>query len=445
MSQFFPKSVGGQLAALLVAALLTAHLVTLLLFWGERDRAVAVAVRLGVVERIAALVEVIDDASPDLGTRLAKALSSRGTRLAIEGDSSLPASSMTDTEQDFARDLADELSLGAAEPRVRFVENPRREPDRGPRRRRITDVTISIPLKDGQWLNASSVVRTPTIGWSWPWVISLIASATATLAVVALLVRRITGPMRSLAAAAEKLGRGEEVAPLASRGPTEIRATVDAFNAMQARLSRFVRDRTRMIAAISHDLRTPITSLRLRAEFIDDDDLKSDVIRTLDEMQSMTDATLAFVREESGGEETRSVDLAALIDGLVEDQISMGRDVTYSGPERLVWRGRPVSLKRAIINLVENAVRYAGSASVMLSRNGAEAMIVVDDNGPGIPPERLADVFEPFVRLETSRSRETGGVGLGLAIARSIVQAHGGGLTLENRPEGGLRATVTLP
>jgi signal transduction histidine kinase len=229
------------------------------------------------------------------------------------------------------------------------------------------------------------------------------------------------------------------------QGPAEVRTTVEAFNAMQVRLSRFIGDRTRMVAAISHDLRTPITSLRLRAEFIEEDELKRDVVRTLDEMQAMTDATLAFAREEGVGEETRSMDLAALIEGMVEDQVELGHEVTYSGPERLAWRCRPVSLKRAIGNLVENSVRYAGAAQVRLSQVGSEVIISVEDSGPGIPDERLDDVFEPFVRVENSRSRDTGGVGLGLSIARSIIRAHGGELTLANRQEGGLRATATLP
>lgn len=446
MRRFFPKSLGGQLAALLIAALLFAHLVSLAVFSGERSRAVEAAVRFGVVERIAALVEVIDDASPELGERLAGALSTRRTRLSIDGQSSLPPDGMTAAELNFAAQLADELSLGDRRPRVRFTESEPQEPERGQRRRRaFTQAAISIPLSDGRWLNAASSFRTPRVDWSWPWLVSLAASAVATLAVVALAVGRITRPMRALALAAEQIGRGEAAGPVPPRGPAEIRATVEAFNAMQERLSRFVRDRTRTVAAISHDLRTPITSLRLRAEFIEDEELKRDVIRTLDEMQAMADATLAFAREEGSGEETRSVDLAALLEGVAEDHAALGHDVVYSGPERLAWRCRPLSLKRAIGNLVENAVRYAGSARVTLSQAGAEALIAVEDGGPGIPEARLDDVFEPFVRLETSRSRETGGVGLGLSIARSIIRAHGGELTLANRREGGLRATATLP
>jgi signal transduction histidine kinase len=224
-----------------------------------------------------------------------------------------------------------------------------------------------------------------------------------------------------------------------------VRATVEAFNAMQARLARFVGDRTRMIAAIGHDLRTPITSLRLRAEFVEDEELRADIVRMLDEMQAMVDATLAFARDDAAGEETRTVDLAALVEGIVDDQTALGRAVSYEGPERLPWRCRPVSLKRAISNLVENAIRYAGSAHVVLRQAAGEVLVEVEDKGAGVPEEALESLFEPFVRLEGSRSRQTGGVGLGLSIARSIARAHGGELTLANRAEGGLRATLSLP
>lgn len=447
MMRLLPKSLGGQLAALLIAGLLSAHLVSLAVFSGERSRAVETVARFGVGERVGALVEVIDDASPELARRLAQALSTRGTRLSIDAESALPAGGMSEFEASFAAYLADELQLGGRLPRVRFGDTDRARPSGRQHRWRPARVEarISIPLSDGTWVNASSQLRTPRVDWSWPWLVSLAASAAVTLVIVALVVRRITRPMRALAAAAERIGRGETVRIEPPPGPAEIRTTVEAFNAMEARLSRFVQDRTRMVAAISHDLRTPITSLRLRAEFIEDEELKQAMVRTLDEMHAMTDATLAFAREEAGGEATRDVDLAALIDGIVEDHRALGHDVAYHGPERLVWRCRPASLKRAIANLVENAVRYAGAAEVRLDRVGIETTITVDDRGPGIPAERLQEVFEPFLRLEASRNRDTGGVGLGLSIARSVVRAHGGELTLANRPQGGLRAVVTLP
>jgi signal transduction histidine kinase len=214
---------------------------------------------------------------------------------------------------------------------------------------------------------------------------------------------------------------------------------------MHDRLQRFVQDRTRMLAAISHDLRTPLTSLRLRAEFVDDEETRTKILETLDEMERMTEATLTFAREEARREDTRTVDLAALVESLCEDLRDLGMDVTYSGPSRLLYPCRSVSLKRALRNLIENAVGYGRRARVGLEQTATEVPIVIDDDGPGIPEADFERVFAPFVRLEESRSQETGGIGLGMAIARSIVRGHGGDITLANRPEGGLRATLHLP
>jgi signal transduction histidine kinase len=252
-------------------------------------------------------------------------------------------------------------------------------------------------------------------------------------------------PLNTLATSAEALGRGTPVAPLPERGSEEVRRLTKAFNEMQNRLSRFVADRTQMLAAIGHDLRTPITSLRLRAELIEDEEMRTKMVGTLEEMQSMVEATLEFARDDSRSEESRMVDLASLLSSLADDHADMGRSVTFEEAERLPYLCRPIALRRAIDNLVANAVEHGGSARISLRRDAGGPVIVVDDDGPGIPAEQIEEVFKPFARLEASRSRETGGVGLGLSIARSILLAHGGELTLSNRSEGGLRAEVRLP
>jgi signal transduction histidine kinase len=214
---------------------------------------------------------------------------------------------------------------------------------------------------------------------------------------------------------------------------------------MRGRLQRFVQDRTRMLAAISHDLRTPITTLRLRAEFVEDEETRAKILETLDEMQRITEATLAFAREEAAAEDTRTVDLAALVDSVCADLADLGQDVAFGGPERAPYTCRPVSLKRAVRNLIENAVTYGERARVTLEQAADSFRIVVEDDGPGIPEAEFERVFAPFVRLEESRSPETGGIGLGMAIARSIVRGHGGDITLANRQDGGLRAVIHLP
>jgi len=255
----------------------------------------------------------------------------------------------------------------------------------------------------------------------------------------------LTRPLRALAERADAFGRGTVEPPPPEAGPEEARRLIAAFTRMQERLRRFVADRTRMLAAIGHDLRTPITSLKLRAELLDDAEARSRMLATLDEMERMTEATLAFAREDATAEPSRSVDLAALISSFADDLTEMGKPVTFADAARLPYVCRPTALRRALANLVENAIQYGERARVTLGATSAGPVITIDDDGPGIPEDQIEQAFKPFVRLETSRSRETGGAGLGLAIARSIVLAHGGDLVLSNRPEGGLRAEIRLP
>jgi len=200
-----------------------------------------------------------------------------------------------------------------------------------------------------------------------------------------------------------------------------------------------------MLAAMSHDLRTPITTLRLRVEFIEDEDIKNKILETLDDMQRMTDATLAFVREEVAVEPTRMVDLSALIESVTSDLSDLGKDVQFEEAERFDYGCRPAGLKRALCNLLENAVRYGERAKVSLDLADGGPRITIDDHGPGIPEDQIERMFQPFVRLDESRSVEGGGIGLGLAIARSIIKSHGGDIALSNRREGGLRVLITLP
>ena len=309
----------------------------------------------------------------------------------------------------------------------------------------VLDMTLAVPLNNGKWLQVRTGVPKPPKEWGQPFLISMAVTAILIVIVVALTVRKLTAPLRELEGAAHKLGMGESVPPLREQGPKEIRNTISAFNAMQERLMRFVQDRTRMLAAVSHDLRTPITTLRLRAEFIDDEEMRDKVLETLEEMQAMTDAVLAFSREDATSEETKDVDLAALLSSMADDYVEMGKDVHFVGPDSFTYSCRPVSLKRAIRNLVENALRYAGDAKIDLSHSSKSLEITVFDHGPGIPAEKLEDVFAPFFRVENSRNLETGGVGLGLSITRTIIRSHGGDITLTNRASGGLSATISLP
>src|SRR5215468_2418016 len=303
---------------------------------------------------------------------------------------------------------------------------------------------LAVPLAGGGWLNAA-YAKPFSPDWSSQATISLAVMAVAISLIAFLTARRIARPLRMLTQAVESFGRGEDVAPLRESGPRDIRKTAEAFNRMQARLRRFIEDRTRMLAALGHDLRTPITALRLRAEFVSDAAVRDKLLVTLDEMQAMAETALAFAREEATGEPTRTIDLTALLESLCDDLAELGCDVAFSDGERLPYRCRPEGLRRAVRNLVQNAVRYGQRARVTLRRGGDGIEIAVDDDGPGIPEAEFERVFAPFVRLEGSRNPATGGVGLGLSIARAIARDHGGDIRLENRVGGGLRATIGLP
>ena len=300
-----------------------------------------------------------------------------------------------------------------------------------------------MPLSDGRALNVAYYKAMPSI-WATHLPFSLALTAVLVSLVGVLTARRIAQPLGRLTKAAETLGRGEAVMPLRESGPNDIRRTAEAFNLMQERLHRFVTDRTRMLGAIGHDLRTPLTTLRLRAELVEDRELQERMLDTIDEMQAMTEATLSLARQEATLEETRTIDLSALVESVCDDLAELGQPVRFIAGDRINYRCRPDGLRRTIRNLVENAVRYAGQAEVRLVTRNSNVEIVVEDDGPGIPIDKTEEVFAPFFRLEGSRSRETGGVGLGLSISRAIARQHGGDIVLSSR-EPGLRAVVVLP
>ena len=309
---------------------------------------------------------------------------------------------------------------------------------------------VGLRLPEGLWLSATVKVS-ELASWLSPnflMAFGLMTVAAAALTVWA--VRRLTGPVAALAAAAERLGRDVNAPPLPEDGPMEVAKAAAAFNLMAARIRRFVQDRTFMLTAIGHDLRTPITRLKLRTEFLDDDELRRKMLIDIDELEAMVAATLAFGRDATTSEPMTSLDLAVLartvLDEAADAQPDLAEKLDYEGPEHLTVRARSLAVKRAIANLVANAVKYGGSARVRL-RAPMDGMVLIDveDDGPGIPAAELERVFQPFHRVEASRSRETGGVGLGLPIARNIMRAHGGDVTLANRPMGGTRATVSLP
>ncbi len=310
----------------------------------------------------------------------------------------------------------------------------------------------ALQMPDENWLIISSRLPSPDFlkGTEFLFAFLLMTALAAALTIWA--VRRLTAPVRTLAAAAEALGRDVNAPPLSEDGPLETAAAAKAFNTMAGRIRRFVEDRTLLLTAIGHDLRTPITRMRLRAEFMEDDEQRAKLLQDLDEMEAMVSATIAFGRIASPNEPVSPIDLAELLRTVLDEASDAAPDVadqlSYAGPDHFTARVRPQAFKRALTNIIGNAVKYGNSALVRLvppARGLRQIRIEVSDTGPGIPPEHMERVLQPFQRLETSRNRETGGVGLGLPIARDIARAHGGDLVIANRPEGGARITLTLP
>lgn len=304
---------------------------------------------------------------------------------------------------------------------------------------------MGVALSDGGWLYFIVAQRKWGITSPERRMLELAFVVLSIVISAALTGRSLARPIRRLSLAVQRFGTDPHAPPIAASGPQELRVTIEAFNAMQAQIRRFVTDRMVMLAAISHDLRTPLTRMRLRGEFVEDALLQQKLFRDVDEMQEMIDSALSFFRDDAGQEDSTAFDMAELLQSLVDDYGDQGIVVGFDPPERLVQVGRPFALRRVVANLIDNAIKYATDPVLSLRQADTRLCITLRDRGPGIPERLMENVFAPFFRLDSSRSRSTGGVGLGLTSARSIVRAHGGELHLRNHPDGGLEARIELP
>jgi signal transduction histidine kinase len=307
-------------------------------------------------------------------------------------------------------------------------------------------LTVAIELDGDQWLQFATAL--PDAGpTTSPQLLLALAVITIMIALLtAWAVRRMTAPLSLLSDAATRLGRDVEAPALSMTGSMEMRRAATAFNEMQEKLRRLIDNRTMMLAAISHDLRTQLTLLRLRAESVEGGEERDRMLKSIGEMEDMLSATLSFAREEAKGEASRRIAVSALVASIVDDMNDAGLPVSQGQIEAgVIIECKPVALRRAVTNLIDNALKYGKRANVSLVNRGGIISIDVSDEGPGIPEDQLSKVLQPFYRVEGSRNRDTGGIGLGLAIASSIAETHGGSLTLANRPEGGLNAKLELP
>lgn len=451
----------AQLLLPLLGALVLAEAVSLVMFFSERRQAVRAALGGEIAGRIANVIRLLEATKGKLDPDILRSAESPLVTFAIGDSPETKPDSGRASERiisiirtglgDASRSILVSAERAPRHMRLRFAPagmpdwmrevHRRHHPHAGSPR----ELSISVALRDGRWLNVSYNFHRPPLQTAWPSIVAMSLAAIAIALVVLWSVQRISRPMKALARSADRLGRGENPEPLELAGPAEIRRVTEAFNMMQERITRHVRERARMLAALGHDLRSPLTAMRLRVEMIEDQEARERLTSTIDEMQSMVESTLSYAKGVAVDEVPAQFNLRAMVEAIADEMRLNGNSVDVEPGEALMQSIRPVSLKRALRNLIENAVKYGGRASVFFRPGKSSTRIVIEDVGPGLPESELARVFEPFVRLDASRSRETGGVGLGLAVARAVARAHGGDIALTNRPDGGLRAEVTLP
>jgi len=463
MRRLLPDSIAGWVVLVIVGALLASQILTAAIHYDSRRDAQTILENVRIAERVVALTRLVALIPPEQRPGIVARVS-RPTLLvtwepnsAVNGDDS--GSLRTQLLTDVIAERQEDLGLRSID--VEHVD-VRQWPMgslfgdaaaglRGTLQQILAErptrptFVISLQLPDRTWVNFAAADEATVPVWSFE-PLALIAIVVIVVIVLSAVgIERLTAPLRVLAQAAERLGRDVNAPPLPEQGSSDVRQALRAFNKMQTRIQRFVEDRTRMIAAISHDLRTPITRLRLRAEFVDDSEQQAKMLADLDDMETMIRSTLNFAREEANPEPRREIDLVALLRDICEDAADVSLTVEPSGAGPLPYSGQPVALRRGFGNLLDNAVKYGRRARVCLSIGADSVTVTVDDDGAGLPEEELERVFKPFYRVERSRSRDTGGTGLGLPVARTVFRSHGGDVILSNRSEGGLRATVTLP
>ena len=443
----------GRLSIILVAVviLLCAGAAVFYLYsQAEARRDIAAA----IADRIFSVVDLVEGTPQDQRSTVLRALRSPWMQASIQPRA--PAL-INDGPPEFTR-FRDQISrqlqaLGERSVVIGVSDKPmerrRRgrggddDDDRRPSMRNT--LAVGVELADTSWLVLRMPLRPPRPQRELHMIAVIVVSALVILFFAIWAAHRVTRPLARFAEAADRLGVDLRAPPLPEHGSRELRKAARAFNRMQDRLRRLIDDRTMMLAAISHDLRTVLTRLTLRAEFIDDPQQREKAVADVDEMRAMLDASLSFARDDTAEEARTSVDISSLLQSLCDDLADSGSKVQYEGPARLPYWSQPVALRRVFSNLIGNALKYGFEATVTAAPADGGIMVEIADRGSGIPEDKREQVFAPFFRLEGSRSRETGGTGLGLSVARGIVRRHGGDITLHDREGGGLLVRVTLP
>jgi signal transduction histidine kinase len=443
LQRCWPKRLLHQLSLLLCLALVASHLIGIVLLHYHGSLLHPLS-RNASLERLATAYHAARDLPTAQSRQLHAHMGNRETRFWVAQQPEVEPFSPRPEEQRLARELRARLALPADTSLTLQLERVNGADARShlfnPAGWAPLQLRSSLALGNGLYLNA---VQHPSGAYQWGSVLaySLPVTTLPVLLVVILCIRRVLRPVKSLAQATERVSRGEWIAPLPLVGPAEAQELTHAFNTMQASLARHVEGRTRLLAAISHDLNTPLTELRLQVELLEPGAERDDMLESLEELSTMVRETLGFVREDAVQEPTRRIALDELLADLGRRYNLLGQPLTVASAADVHLHCRPVALKRALTNLIDNALKHGGATRVDVQVQSDMVVLEIIDQGPGLPQAWLEKVFEPFVQLGDGK----GGLGLGLAIARACVQAHGGELLLENRPPTGLCAVLRLP
>lgn len=438
-----------RVALIVIAALVAIQMIAAAAYFVQRGRATQSGFRLPLPDQIAALVRLLERAPTDQRTLVLRVANGAGLRVAIERQAPPepdPPERVAWIESAVARYLDERSEPGV---RAYFIGAARNGAER--RRRGLEmfsrrPVRIVVPLASGGVVVAETVddLSVRVLGLPpgfWAGIIGFIVAAFALYAIV-----RETAPLARLARSVDRFGEAIEPVKVSERGAREVRALIGAFNRMQSRIAELVRDRTFMLAAISHDLRTYLTRLRLRVEMMPDGDMRARAARDVEDMNALLEDALAFAGMSFNGTAREPVDVVDIVRHECAERAAAGSVVRAVLPaERLIVAGEPAALARVVGNLIDNALKYGREADVSVAARAAAVEITVDDRGPGVPASERQRIFKPFLRLDPSRNRERGGAGLGLAIAGHLVERHGGAVAVEDRPGGGARFRVSLP
>jgi signal transduction histidine kinase len=441
----WPRSLGTQLIVVVAAAVLISNLAVAAWFQLGAERMSESDLDERLIDRAASMSTLLAAIPARARDNAATAMSSGFWRFTLVHGKPQPLA-MNDEETRLANRLRAMLSEDKASLPVSvkmIVAAPPNDGRARPHRPAGPAIEFSIPVVRGTQLNAI-FYRRPEPGWPIEVTVAAFMAIVVASAASAYVARRVVRPLSALATAATAAARGGTAPPVPEEGPDDVRNAAAAFNAMTARVTRTLESQRQLLSAVGHDLRTPLTAMRINLEFIDDVELRERLAANLNELQALTESVLSAARG-AGGETKRNIDLSALVESLCADLDDLGEPVIWHAHKPAPLACRPDEIRRAVRNLVENAVAYGGRADVQICESPAAYEILVEDDGPGIPDADQHRVFEPFIRLESSRNAETGGTGLGLTLVRAIAQGHGGGVTLENRQEGGLRARLRLP